>query len=63
MYHVAAFDGDTIRVTDVWESAEQFQKFAESKLMPATQQLGITSQPDVKLLPIHSILAFGYNAK
>lgn len=60
MFHVAALDGTTLRVIDVWESAEQFQAFVEAKLMPATKDLGITSQPVVKILPAHNIFAPAY---
>jgi hypothetical protein len=55
MFHVAALDGDTLRVTDVWESAEKFQAFADSKLMPCVQQMGITSQPNISILPAHNV--------
>ena len=55
MFHVAAVDGTTLRVTDVWESAEQFQAFAETRLMPCVQQLGITSQPNISILPAHNV--------
>ena len=60
MFHVAALDGTTVRVIDVWESAELFQSFVENKLMPATKDLGISSQPVVKILPAHSIVAPAY---
>jgi hypothetical protein len=37
--HVAGFDGDDLRVTDVWETAEQFQRFVEERLMPGLQAI------------------------
>ena len=49
------FDEDGIRVTDVWESAEQFNRFVESRLMPGVQQIGIQGQPDVEFLPVQNI--------
>jgi hypothetical protein len=49
IFHVAAVDGDTLRVTDVWESAEAFNAFVEGRLMPCVQSLGITSQPQVNI--------------
>jgi hypothetical protein len=63
MFHVAALDGDRLRVVDVWESAEAFQAFVQARLMPATQQAGITAQPDVKILPAHNIFTPAYNPK
>jgi hypothetical protein len=62
-FHVAAMDGDTLRVVDVWQSPEQFEAFTQSRLMAAVQQAGITSQPNIKVLPAHNILTPGYNAK
>jgi hypothetical protein len=53
--HVAAFDEDGIRVTDVWESEDQFNRFVESRLMPGVQQIGIQGQPDVEFLPVQNI--------
>ncbi|HWO93187.1 MAG TPA: hypothetical protein VNL92_00305 [Dehalococcoidia bacterium] len=55
MLHMAAFDNDGMRVTDVWESAEAFQTFVDGRLTPGVQQLGITTQPDVQILPVHAL--------
>ena len=63
MYHVAAVDDEGLKVVDVWNSPEEFQAFAEAKLMPVTQKLGITEQPNVKFYPAYNIFAGGYTAK
>ena len=63
LFHVAAHDGTSLRVTDVWQSPEQFQAFVDTRLMPATQKLGITHPPKVEVLPAHAIFAPGYNPK
>ena len=60
-FHVAAVDDNGLRVFDVWESPEQFQAFVDSKLMPCVQQLGITSQPVITILP--AINVFNPGAK
>jgi hypothetical protein len=57
IFHVAAFDDDEARVFDLWESPDQFQTFVESRLMPAIQSIGITTEPDVALLPVHRMFA------
>lgn len=62
LYHVASFDQQAAYVTDVWESAEQFQRFADSRLMPGVQQLGIQGQPEVEIRPAHAIFTPGYVA-
>jgi hypothetical protein len=53
--HVAAHDGDGIRVTDVWESEDHFNRFVESRLMPGVQQIGIQGQPEVEFLPVQNV--------
>jgi hypothetical protein len=53
--HVAGFDSDGLRVTDVWESAEDFNRFAEERIMPGVQQIGIQGQPEVEFLPLQNI--------
>jgi hypothetical protein len=53
--HVAGFDGDDLRVTDVWESQEHFQRFTEERLMPGVQQIGIAGEPEVRFYPVQNI--------
>jgi hypothetical protein len=63
LFHVAAFDERGLRVTDVWESAEQFQQFAEQRLMPGTKQLGLPGEPTVEIYPAHRVFTPGYTPK
>jgi hypothetical protein len=60
IFHVCAFDEEGLRVTDVWERAEDFQAFVESRLMPGVQQLGIQGQPEVEILPVHRMFTPGF---
>jgi hypothetical protein len=53
--HVAYFDSNGIRVTDVWESEDDFNRFVESRLMPGVQQVGIQGQPDVEFYPVQNV--------
>ena len=41
MFHVAAFDDAGAHITDVWESAEKFQRFTDDRLMPGVAKVGI----------------------
>jgi len=59
MFHVAAFTDEGMRVTDVWESAEQFNAFVASRLMPAVQAHGLPGQPKVQIHPAYAIFAPG----
>jgi hypothetical protein len=61
VYHVSSFDDDgVLHVTDVWETAEDFQAFSETRLAPGLERLGITGEPEVTIRPAHAIFAPGY---
>jgi hypothetical protein len=55
VFHACGFTKSGMRVTDIWESPEDFNSFVESRLMPAVKQIGIVGEPKVKLLPLHHI--------
>lgn len=59
-FPVAAFSDKGLRVTDIWDSAEDFQRFVDARLMPAVEQLGIQGQPQVEILPVQAIFAPAY---
>lgn len=52
-FHVAAFGEDGLHVVDVWSSAEEFQAFVEARLNPAVAQVGLTTEPEITILPVH----------
>ncbi len=56
-YHVASFDEHGLRVTDVWDSADDFERFVEQRLMPGVAQIGIQGQPEVEITEVHRIFA------
>jgi hypothetical protein len=60
LFHVAAVDDRGIQITDVWETAEQFQTYLTERLVPAFTQLGFTGQPDLQIIPVHSLIAPGF---
>ena len=60
LFHVAAITPTGLRVTDLWDSAEEFNKFVEERLMPGVAQAKITSQPRVEIYPAHAIFTPGY---
>jgi hypothetical protein len=55
IFHVAGFMGGTLRITDIWESQQAFEKFQKERLAPVLQKVGITSQPKVQFFPVHNI--------
>src|SRR5262249_46260673 len=55
MFHVAGFAGGTLRVLDIWESQQAFERFQQERLMGAVQKAGIKGQPNVQFFPAHNI--------
>jgi len=55
LYHVCHGEGSDLRVVDVWESMETFEKFGQT-LMPILEQLGIDpGTPEIR--PIHNTIS------
>jgi hypothetical protein len=56
--HAAGPTDDGLLVVDVWETPEHFGRFAESRLGPAAEKVGI---PEItpRILPVHNRIAAG----
>jgi hypothetical protein len=53
--HVCSHDGTSLRITDVWESAEDFNNFANERLMPGIAGIGIPGEPQIEIYPLHAL--------
>lgn len=53
MFHIAWFESDGLHVVGLFESAEDFQRFAEQRLKPVTQRLGIPGGPEVTVNEVY----------
>ena len=62
LFHVASFSDKGLRVTDLWERAEDFQAFVEKRLTPGTQAAGIKGEPRVQIYPVHNLFTPGFRA-
>ncbi|HKG26382.1 MAG TPA: hypothetical protein VKB09_12085 [Thermomicrobiales bacterium] len=58
--HIAAVDERGLHVTDLWDSAEAFQTFVATRLMPGVKQVGIPSEPKVDIVPVHALFTPAY---
>ena len=56
LFHWVAAVDDGIRVTDVWQTREQFQQFADTKIGPITQEVGIQGPPEITMYEVHNYL-------
>jgi hypothetical protein len=55
LFHWVTETGDGVRVTDVWESREQFDRFAQEQIGPFTQEAGLP-QPQITYHEVHNYL-------
>lgn len=46
----------SIHVCDLWESREQFQKFAQDQIRPITAEVGVPEQRTVTFQKVHNYL-------
>jgi hypothetical protein len=53
--HVACITGAGLRVLDVWESEEKWDRFLSERLGPAIARAGLEGEPQVDLAPLHNL--------
>jgi hypothetical protein len=54
--HWVAQTDDAIRVVDVWETREQFDRFAQEQIGPYSQQAGFPGPPETTYHEVHNTL-------
>jgi hypothetical protein len=54
--HWVAATDDGIRVVDVWESREEFDRFAQEQIGPFSQEAGIEGPPEMTFYDVHNYL-------
>jgi hypothetical protein len=54
-YHVAFIAGGSFRVSEIWDSMEQFEAFGE-RLMPILAEGGITLAGPPEIVEIHNVI-------
>jgi hypothetical protein len=59
LFHWVTKTDAGIRVVDVWESKDQFQKFGAEKIGPITAQVGVPQPPKVTFFEVHNYLTKG----
>ena len=57
--HFATMTGSGLRVVDVWESREQFDKFAQEQIGPLSQQAGLPGPPEMQFFEVHNYMTAG----
>ncbi len=59
LFHWVAQTDDGLRVVDVWETKEDFERFAQEHIGPATKQAGVPEPTGVEITEIHNYLTAG----
>ncbi|MFG1798448.1 hypothetical protein [Nocardia sp. NPDC049149] len=59
LFHWVTATDTGIRVTDVWESQEAFERFTAEKVGPAAAEIGLPNPPEVTIYPVHNYLTAG----
>ncbi len=54
-YHVAFSSGDTFRVSEIWDSKEQFEAFGQ-RLMPILTEGGVELAGPPEVVEVHNIV-------
>ena len=54
--HWVTATDDGIRVTDLWETREQFERFAQEQIGPYTREVGIPGPPQITFYEAHNWL-------
>lgn len=56
IFHWVTKTDNGIRVTDVWETREQFEKFAQEQIGPYSQEVGVSAPPQTAFYEVHNYL-------
>ena len=54
LFHWVTATEDGIRVTDVWQTREQFEAFAGEQIGPLTVEVGFPSPPEITFHDVHN---------
>jgi len=52
--HYATMTDSGLRVVDVWESREQFDKFAQEQIGPFSAEVGLPGPPAMQFFEVHN---------
>ena len=55
--HVAAVTDEGVEVCDVWQTEQALNSFLEQRMLPVVGELGITGEPEIKVVPLHNLYA------
>ena len=54
--HWVAKTDEGMRVVDVWETKEHFERFAQEQIGPYSKEVGIEDEPETRFYDVHNYL-------
>ena len=57
LFHWGALTERGLRVTDVWETKDQFEQYAQEAIGPFSEQVGIPGPPRITFYEVHNYQA------
>jgi hypothetical protein len=59
LFHWITKTDSGMRVIDVWDSKGAFEQFAQEKIGPITQEVGVPGPPETTFFEVHNYLTAG----
>ncbi len=54
LFHYVVATDEGVEITDIWTTREGFEKFAQEKIVPVTQEVGISPPTSVEFNEVHN---------
>jgi hypothetical protein len=59
IFHWVTQTHDGLQITDVWETKDAFERFAQDEIRPHTSAVGINEPPEIAYYDVHNYLTAG----
>ena len=60
--HLVGWAEDGMRISGIWDSADDFQAFFEARVMPVVKDAGMTTEPEVHIFELYGVYAPAFGA-
>jgi hypothetical protein len=55
--HMATVTDDGLEVCDIWQTEQALNGFLDQRLLPVVSELGISGEPDIRVVQLHNLYA------
>ncbi len=53
--HMATATDEGVEICEIWQTEQAFNGFLEQRLLPVVSELGITGEPEVRIVRLHNL--------